>query len=162
MAMQNGIAVSYGVNAFSINHPKGVQGFNIAYTMQPNSWTFKQWDFLINLSAGHWTTNDYTTNSSINSYAIAPVARWFFMQNTNIAPFLQASIGGAYMSNQHFGGRNLGSHLLFQDQIGAGLAFGAKHSLYATLQFLHYSNAHLANPNDGITIPLLFTVGYQF
>ena len=116
----------------------------------------------MNFSVGHWITNDYTTDSSINSYAIAPVARWLFMQSANMTPFLQASIGGAYMSSQQFGGRNLGSRLLFQDQIGAGLVFGAKRNLYATLQFLHYSNAHLAKPNDGITVPIFFTVGYQF
>lgn len=159
---QNGVAVSYGTHAFGSNMPTGIQGFNIAYTMQPDAWQWGNLDLLLNFSYGHWSTNDFTSNSSLNVYAIAPFIRWYFMDNNIATPFLTGSVGPSYLSNTQIGDRNLGIHFSFQDQFGAGLAFGAKRNFYTTLQFLHYSNARIANNNNGMTIPVYLTLGYQF
>lgn len=162
MAARNGLAVSYGTHAFGLGDPDDVDGFNVAYTLQPDSWTWGNFAALMNFSYGHWMTSGFNSNESINTYGIAPMLRWYFLQSPNVTPFLQGSVGGAYMSNSYFGNRNLGSSVLFQDQLGAGLAFGANKNVYTTLQFLHYSNANLSSSNAGFTVPLLLTIGYQF
>lgn len=71
-------------------------------------------------------------------------------------------MGGAYLSNSYFGGRNLGSTLEFQDMGGVGLAFGAKKQFYLTVQSLHYSNANISSHNSGFSVPCLMTIGYNF
>lgn len=162
MAAQNGLAVSYGTHAFGLGDPDNVNGFNLAYTWQPDSWNWGNFSLLMNFSYGHWTTSGYTQYQSINTYGIAPVLRWYFLQSPSVTPFLQGSVGAAYLSNTYFGDRNLGSSVLFQDQLGVGLAFGQAKNFYTTLQFLHYSNAGLASSNAGFTVPIFLTAGYQF
>ncbi len=162
MAIQNGIAVSYGTHAFGSNLPNGINGFNLAYTMQPDSWQWGNFSLLMNFSYGHWSTNDYSANSVLNTYAVAPVVRWYFANNNIATPFVTGSVGASYLSSTQIGDRDLGIHFAFQDQVGLGLAYGQSKQFYTTLQFLHYSNAGIAAQNGGMTLPLYFTVGYQF
>lgn len=163
MAAQNGFAISYGsLLGSGDSSPDGLGGFNIAYTLQPDTWNWNNFAVLMDFSYGHWSTNKYANNSVVNTYAIAPVVRWYFLQNPDATPFLTGSIGGSYLSNTYIGNRDLGSHFAFQDQLGFGFAFGAQKNLYTTLQYLHYSNAGLASENDGMSVPLVLTLGYQF
>lgn len=162
MAIQNGVAVSYGSHAFGSEMPNGIQGYNIAYTMQPDSWQWGNFALLLNFSYGHYFTNDYSSNSVLNTYAIAPVIRWYFATNSIATPFLTGSVGPAYLSNTRIGDRDLGVHYSFQDQLGLGLAYGKSKQFYTTLQFLHYSNAGISQHNNGMTLPVYLTLGYQF
>jgi Lipid A 3-O-deacylase (PagL) len=162
-ALQQGIAISYGNDWLYQSNPKDVSGFNVAYTLQPDSWAWKNFTLGLNFSYGYWHTGQSgVSNTNISTYGIAPVIRWYFLQSQKVAPFLQGSVGGAYLSNSYFGGRNLGSRLEFQDMGGIGIAFGAKRQFYATLQSLHYSNANISSHNSGFSVPCLMTLGYNF
>jgi hypothetical protein len=164
MAIQNGAALSYGTGFGSASDPNGINGFNIAYTMQPDSWQWLNGDLnvFLNFSYGYWHTNDYSSNQSISTFAAAPVIRWYFLNNPTATPFLQGSVGPTYLSKTYFGDRNLGIHFAFEDMAGFGFAFGAQKKVYATLQIVHYSNAGMSDPNSGFTVPFLFTVGMNF
>lgn len=75
-ALQQGIAVSYGNNWLYQSNPKDVSGFNIAYTLQPDSWAWKGFTLGFNFSYGYWHTGeDNVSNTSINTFGIAPVVR---------------------------------------------------------------------------------------
>ena len=162
LAIQNGMALSYGTGLGNFSQPQNINGFNLAYLMQPDSWKWGHFSLSMNFSYGYWKTTENPAHETISTYGIAPVLRWTFLNNDIATPFLQASVGGAIMSSQYIDNRNLGSTVLFQDQGGIGLAFGAKQTIFATLQAMHYSNAGLASNNGGMTIPLLFTIGGLF
>lgn len=165
MALQNGVALSYGnLLSSSSSSPNGIHGFNVAYTMQPDSWSWYNNNLALslNFSYGYWKTTDYSSNQSLSTFAAAPTLRWYFLSNPNVTPFLQGSVGPAYLTNTYIGNRNLGSSLEFQDILGIGAAFGAQRNFYAALDYMHYSNAGLSSSNDGMDVPLMITVGYQF
>lgn len=69
-------------------------------------------------------------------------------------PFIEAGIGVAAFSGTRVGDQNLGSSLNFEDRIGAGLKFANGQSV--GVRAIHYSNAGLKQPNDGIESYSLF------
>lgn len=72
----------------------------------------------------------------------------------SIKPFIEAGIGVAAFSGTRVGDQNLGSSLNFEDRIGAGLKFANGQSV--GVRAIHYSNAGLKQPNDGIESYSLF------
>jgi hypothetical protein len=162
-SLQQGVAVSYGNDWLYRSNPIDIDGYNFAYTLQPDSWVWGRFTLGFNFSYGHWHTGAYDgLYSNIDTYAIAPVLRWYFFKNSYVTPFLQGSVGGAYLSNSYFGNRNLGSKLEFQDMGGLGLTFGQRQQFYMTVQSLHYSNANISSHNSGFSVPCLMTLGYNF
>ena len=161
-ALQQGIAASYGNGWIYQSNPQGVTGYDFAYNLHPDSWTWNNFTLDLDFNIGHWHTGAYSENNDITTYGIAPVLRWYFLGPKVITPFLQGSIGGAWLSSDYFGPRALGSHLLFQDMGGLGIAFGAHQNFYLTIQSLHYSNANIASHNSGFSVPCMISLGYQF
>ena len=64
------------------------------------------------------------------------------------------SLSFAAFSGTRVGDQNLGSSLNFEDRIGAGLKFANGQSV--GVRAIHYSNAGLKQPNDGIESYSLF------
>ncbi len=60
----------------------------------------------------------------------------------------------AWRRGTRVGDQNLGSSLNFEDRIGAGLKFANGQSV--GVRAIHYSNAGLKQPNDGIESYSLF------
>lgn len=95
----------------------------------------------------------------INAVGISPVFAYHFGNQSNaIIPYIEAGIGIAYLDEYRIAYRNLGSHWQFEDRVGLGARIGF---VDLNLRYLHYSNANLESPNDGIDI-LMFTVAFQF
>ncbi|MDO8954222.1 MAG: acyloxyacyl hydrolase [Gammaproteobacteria bacterium] len=169
-AMQNvtqGLAFSYGGHFIANSQPKDTSGYKIDYDAMPSNWTWYNNSVVAYVQANyaHWHTNNATGSeyNTIGVVGVAPVARWYFMAPTsNVAPYAEASVGLAALSHNSFGDRNLGTRLLFQDMAGIGATFGQSKQVFASLNFLHYSNASTHKDNDGVTIPLMLTVGYNF
>jgi hypothetical protein len=44
--------------------------------------------------------------------------------------------------------------------MGVGAYTGKKRNVYAGIRIAHYSNGNLFPQNDGVMIPLIFSVGY--
>lgn len=80
-----------------------------------------------------------------HTLSLAPVFVYEFA-GARVVPFIEAGIGVGVMSRTRVEHRNLGSALLFEDRIGAGLRIGAQ---VFGLRAIHYSNAGLGPPNDG-------------
>src|SRR5690606_22188950 len=100
----------------------------------------------------------YTT---LNIYSLAPVIRYTFNRHSYFRPYLDISIGIAYLNHTRFEDRNLGMHFSFQDRMGVGTYIGASEQFSVGVHAVHYSNAHLADHNSGVTVPLALDIGYR-
>jgi len=155
----------YGVNLSYLlidKDPQYLRGYRFSFLYQPPTWMWNHihifWDF----GFGHWWVNHNVPYGSLNSYAIAPVFRFFILNNNYVSPFVDISIGPSYLTKTRISDRNLGMHFSFQDQIGIGATFGAQKHFTASLSALHYSNGSLCAMNAGITVPLMLNLAYQF
>jgi lipid A 3-O-deacylase len=108
------------------------------------------------LSYNLWDKSGDTTHGA----AFSPVVAYYFNLNTrrNIIPYIEAGIGAAYIDDYRIAGRNLSSNFQFEDRIGIGVLI---HRLDIKFGYMHYSNAGLKSPNDGIDI-LLGTLAWRF
>lgn len=121
------------------------------------------WD----ISYANWHTNPPLPNQprSLSILALSPLIRLQTRENCLLfaQPFLELGIGPSWLSNNHLGHRNLGGQFAFQDLMGLGLRWRYHTSaILFSYHYLHYSNASLLPPNQGIDVKHLFTLGYEF
>lgn len=112
------------------SHQKGLNGY---YEISLNRWNIGE--------------------ENIYGAAISPIFRYQISIFSNqIQPYIEAGIGVAYISNTRIGHRNMTTHFQFEDRIGVGFR-----SEYVGVNFgyMHYSNASIKPPNDGIDIFIL-------
>lgn len=81
------------------------------------------------------------------SISLSPVFGWEFT-GPRLRPFVEAGIGAGYFTANEVGDRRIGSRLHFEDRFGAGVHLGERSRLQ--LRVIHYSNAGLKKPNQGI------------
>lgn len=120
------------------------------------------WD----LSYAYWHTDISMPAEPRNIYALA-IAPVLHLQPTkpffnHLSPYLEASVGGSILSRRLLAHRDLGSQLLFQDLLGFGIRFGSQLQYDLSWHYLHYSNANIAPPNNGIDVKILATLAYHF
>jgi lipid A 3-O-deacylase len=82
-----------------------------------------------------------------HSLSFAPVFVYEFAGDS-VKPFIEGGIGIAAFSGSEVGDRDLGGSLNFEDRIGAGVKFGNGQAV--GVRAMHYSNAGIHQPNDGI------------
>lgn len=85
--------------------------------------------------------------SGAHSLSFAPVFVYEF-HGERFQPFIEFGIGVSAFSSSRVGDQVLGSSFNFEDRLGVGVRFGEHHRV--GLRAIHYSNAGLKNPNDGI------------
>lgn len=85
--------------------------------------------------------------SDEHSLSVSPVLVYRFNAD-GWQPFVEAGIGAAYFSDDRVGDRRLGSQTHFEDRFAVGLQMNERAAL--RLRVIHYSNAGLEDPNDGI------------
>jgi lipid A 3-O-deacylase len=85
-------------------------------------------------------------DSANHSLSLAPVFVWEF-PGESVRPVIEAAIGAALFVNTRVDGNRLGSAFQFEDRLGAGLRFG---HCEVGVRALHYSNAGMQTPNDGV------------
>lgn len=86
-------------------------------------------------------------DSDEHSVSVSPVLVYRFNAD-GWRPFVEAGIGAAYFSDELVGDHRLGSQLHFEDRLAVGVQISEREVL--RLRVIHYSNAGLATPNDGI------------
>lgn len=142
--------------------PPALNGYQLMLSYDPQRFKWRQFNIYFDGGISHfWVTNTpyYRT---LNIYSAAPVIRYMFKKRGPLSPYLELSIGLAYLNHTHLDSRNLGIHFAFQDRMGVGALFGASNQLSLGIHAVHYSNAHLSGHNSGVTIPLVLDVGYRF
>ncbi|MDQ8039433.1 MAG: acyloxyacyl hydrolase [Rickettsiella sp.] len=165
LTFKPGLSLSYGKGK-----PDHLQGYRIALQSFWPFITFQQsplnltgyWD----ISFAHWQTKPPIINQphSIYILAISPFIRVQTRKHCVLAaqPYIEVGIGASLLSNNHLGHRNLGGQFAFQDLLGIGLHWGTAHLWSLSYHYLHYSNARLLPPNQGIDVKHLISVGYEF
>ncbi len=73
-------------------------------------------------------------------------------------PYVELGLGAALLSDTRIDRRNLSSNFLFESRLGVGMR---SDRLDVNLCFMHYSNAGLSEPNDGLSM-LMLSLGYAF
>lgn len=105
------------------------------------------WD----LGFTYWEAGEHT--GARQSISFAPVFVYEFGSG-NVVPYLEAGVGIAGFSATHVGNRDLGSSFNFEDRLGVGLKIAQVHRV--GVRVIHYSNAGLSEPNEGIESYSLF------
>ena len=101
-------------------------------------------------------------SESIKGVAYSPVFIYGFAGlNNNMLSYLEAGIGMSYLSEETIGGRDLSSHFQFEDRVGIGAKIGKQKTHDLNLRYMHYSNAGIKQPNEGIDI-FIFSYTYSF
>lgn len=90
-----------------------------------------------------WEGDDTASNHSLS---FAPVFVYEFAGQT-VKPYVEAGIGVAAFSSTELEDNDLGSSFQFEDRIGAGLRFAGQE---VGIRAIHYSNAGIKKPNDGV------------
>jgi lipid A 3-O-deacylase len=85
--------------------------------------------------------------SDEQSFSISPVFVYRFNAD-GWRPFVEAGIGAAWFTNDLVGDKNLGSRAHFEDRFAVGAQLSERDAL--RLRVIHYSNAGLEDPNEGI------------
>lgn len=110
---------------------------------------------------GFWKSNkNKQTFFTISAY---PVFRFNFLRSQTTDFYFEYSVAGpTYISKLLIDGKHTGEHFTFQDMMGLGFFTGKKKNINAGLRIAHYSNGNLFPQNDGLMIPLTFSLGYAF
>lgn len=115
-------------------------------------WAARWFDGSTGHLSGYWDAG-YTywegsrQASGAHSLSFAPVFVYEF-HGPRFQPFIEFGIGVSAFSGSRVGDRVLGSSFNFEDRLGVGVRFGEHHRV--GLRAIHYSNAGLKKPNDGI------------
>lgn len=116
------------------------------------------WEFAFTRLNGNQAFPYYTNKHSqvVSLSAAIRLKRKIF-----VPVYLDLGLGGAYMTEQEIGGKELGSNLLFEDRLGLGVLLGKRQQWEIGYRLVHYSNAYLAQKNQGLNLHLLL-IGYWF
>ncbi|MBQ4836683.1 acyloxyacyl hydrolase [Pseudoalteromonas luteoviolacea] len=139
----------------------GASGVKLAYLerLMTSSDLLASFDVSLEASINLWDREKYHIKETNLVFAISPILHYQVMSLKNgAAIFAELGIGVAYVKNKVFVGKNIGSHLQFEDRIGVAMKFGEKNKDIIALRYLHYSNAGIKRPNPGLDfISLSFT-----
>lgn len=118
----------------------------------------KQWfETSVGHLTGYWDAG-YTyweggDASGAHSLSFSPVFTYEFSGFT-YTPYIEAGIGIAAFSKTRVGDQRMGSSFNFEDRIGLGLKLPSEQKV--GIHAIHYSNAGIRQPNDGIESYSLF------
>ena len=98
--------------------------------------------------------------NNVHALSYAPVFKLLFnsFQANEYQPYIDFGIGVALVSDTQIDDRNLSSAFLFEDRISIGIS---KDAWDFYIRYMHYSNAGLQTPNEGIDI-YLAGINYNF
>lgn len=143
--------------------PPELRGGQIMLNYDPDQFHWREFNLYFDGGYTHYWNKRHCYNHVINIYSIAPVIRYTFKQHPNyLHPYLEMSIGLAYMDQTRMNTRNLGIHFAFQDRMGFGTFLGPSQEFVTGMYAIHYSNAHLSTHNSGISVPIEIYIGYRF
>lgn len=153
-----GASASYVLSSREISSLNGLQ-FMINY--HPELFVWCQWSLYFDGGFSHFWVTNTPHHSTLNIYSVAPVLRYTMPEYLPVCPYIEASIGLAYLNHTRLDNRNLGIHFAFQDRLGVGVRFGETKQLSVGFHIAHYSNAHFSGHNSGFTLPAVFDVGIR-
>jgi hypothetical protein len=159
---------SHAFDTFSAEYAHGNQTKSIRLGAQADwgvQWLRSQgahvrgyWDVSLAQWHGSRFRDQPGRSQDVTLVGITPVLRW--QANNGTGLYLEAGVGAHLLSDEYDNNRRqLSGHLQFGSHLGAGYLFG--NGLDLGLNFRHFSNASIREPNDGVNF-LGFRVAYAF
>jgi len=113
------------------------------------------------IQAGFWKTDrDGTNFFTLSAY---PMMRFHTIRSKKTDFYLEYSVAGpSFISKTKMDGLDTGEKFTFYDQMGMGVFTGKDKNLNLGLRIAHFSNGNLFPNNDGVMVPLTFSLGYSF
>ena len=99
----------------------------------------------------------------VMALSVYPQISFFFWRKPEFNMYATYSlIGPTYLSKENIDGFETGPKVTYQDFMGIGAYLGSENKWNAELKIIHYSNGNIFNQNDGVAIPMVFTIGRSF
>lgn len=157
-AWERSLELGYA-NSHDPNHSRyrnsGVMLSGDFFPLYHSPWTYLS----LNAAVGQWWTNA-PTNQNLTTGSVGFGLRLYPFTIANIYPvYALGTANGAVLSHRQFGQNKQGSNLTFQVGVGAGIELN---QFDINLRWAHFSNAHLAHPDNGYNFLYLLSVGYLF
>lgn len=122
-----------------------------------HDWDKRWWEGDRGYLTGYWdsayTYWEGSQASGAHSLSFSPVLVYQFPAQ-RLQPFIEFGIGVALFSQTDVGKRDMSSAFQFEDRLGAGVVLPGGSRL--GLRAMHYSNAGIKKPNNGIESYSLF------
>ncbi len=155
------VAAGFGVRVFgsTLAHDLALTSVNLGWVftdvMASDKWYRGNFELLLELfGGGQFNPNDryFVGLTALLRYNFATGSRW--------VPFVDAGVG---VSNTNIDGPDLSGNFQFNIQMGAGTHYFLSDRTALTVQYrwLHFSNAHIREPNHG-TNTQMFHVGVSW
>ncbi len=131
--------------------------YRLGWRRDFSHWLKNRW---VPLSGYFETSLNYWNGSENSIFAIAfsPVFALHLCRDCKYTPYIEAGIGAALLSRTTIDDRDLGSTFQFEDRLGVGVKRG---DFDLHVRYMHYSNAGLSWPNNGIDI-FIGGLSYKF
>jgi lipid A 3-O-deacylase len=153
------------LNAISFDIGEGNRGIDIyrlGWQRDFSHWVENWWAPLsgyFETSLNYWKgSKSDRSGNDIFAIAFSPVFAVNFCRDCKYTPYIEAGIGVALLSDTDIDNRDMSSTFQFEDRLGVGIKRG---DFDIHLRYMHYSNAGLSRPNDGIDI-FLGGLAYKF
>jgi lipid A 3-O-deacylase len=164
--LQQAEASHYGIlfsKTLAASATHGLHGHQLMLQYDPQCCYWRKFNLYFDGGVSRFWVENHTHNRALTIYSAAPVIRHTFKPRGQLTPYLEFSIGAAYLTKTRLDGKNLGIHFAFQDRIGFGALLYSNngHEFSVGLHTVHYSNAHLSEHNSGITAPLVLDIAYR-
>jgi hypothetical protein len=93
--------------------------------------------------------------------SLYPVLRFTAFRSPKADLFFEYTVAGpTFISKKLIDNETTGRHFTFYDAMGLGMITGKKKNFNAGIRIAHFSNGNLFPQNDGVKVPLTFSLGY--
>ncbi|GMQ48487.1 acyloxyacyl hydrolase [Vibrio sp. 10N] len=113
-------------------------------------------------SITHLRTNSASGSKQLTAFSIFPELRLSSTLGSKEVFFHVRALGPSYLTTTTFGEREQAVHFAFQAQVGGGIYLDKEKKYQLRFQYRHFSNANLKQPNDGIDVPFIASIGIKY
>ncbi|HQW44763.1 MAG TPA: acyloxyacyl hydrolase [Chitinophagaceae bacterium] len=134
------------------------EGFSVNY--QRNVFHARK-VFSLDWGAGMGFWRSRNNNDKFLTLSLYPVLRFTAFRSPKTDLFFEYTVAGpTYISKTLIDNETTGKKFTFYDAMGIGMFTGKKKNLNAGLRIAHFSNGNIFSENNGVKVPLTFSLGY--
>ena len=160
MSLKVGSFESFGIPVFWVGQVKAKHAFSVTYQRL----IFRTENiFSLDWGASVTAFQSELTNENVFAFSIFPVLRFYLLRKKDFDFYTNYSIiGPTFLTKSNIDGLKTGPKITYQDTMGFGVFFGKERKYNFELRIMHYSNGNIFTGNDGVAVPLQFTLGKTF
>ena len=108
---------------------------------------------------GYWKSNK--KQDEFFTISLYPVLRFTAFRSPTTDLFFEYTVAGpTFISKTFIDAEKTGRKFTFYDAMGIGIFTGKKKNLNAGIRIAHFSNGNIFPQNNGVKVPLTFSLGY--